>query len=97
VPREEDLERDRALVKLAMFPLVVQIGTQNGESYDEEKAVVPMDVCIVKTGESNPKMTSKAETPPMPPLPGRLSRSVTSALGQEESRVEKGKRKGTLY
>jgi len=97
VPREEDLERNRALVKLVVFPLVVQIGMQNGESYDEEKVVVPMDVCIVKTEESNPKMTSRADAPSMPPLPGRLSRSVTSAPGQEESRVEKGKKKGTLY
>lgn len=78
-PREEDLEHERALVKLVVFPLVVQIGTQDGESYDEEKVVVPMDVCIVKPGES--KMTSRAEAPPMPPLPGRLSRSATSAPG----------------
>jgi len=80
-PREEDLERERALVKLVVFPFVVQIGTQNGESYDEEKVVVPMDVCIVRPGENNLRTTSRAEVPPMPPLPGRLSRSATSAPG----------------
>ena len=80
-PREDDLERERALVKLVVFPLVVQIGMQNGESYDEEKVVVPMDVCVVRPGENNLRMTSRAEVPPMPPLPGRLSRSATSAPG----------------
>lgn len=93
VPREEDLERERALVKLVVFPFVVQIGTQNGESYDEEKVVVPMDVCIARPGENNLRTTSRAEVPPMPPLPGRLSRSATSAPGAKiESRERERER-----
>lgn len=79
MPREEDLERERALVKLVMFPLVVQIGTQTGESYEEEKMVVPMEVLVARPGENVVKPTRAEVVPPMPPLPGKLTRSMTSA------------------
>ncbi|KAF8455782.1 hypothetical protein BDZ91DRAFT_627535, partial [Kalaharituber pfeilii] len=48
---DEELEREKALVKMVVFPMVVRIGTQEGDGYDEEKVVAKMSVLVNRPGE----------------------------------------------
>lgn len=80
MPRDEELERERALVKLILFPLVVKIGTDSGENYDSERVVVPMTVLVTRPHEVVLLKQRDREIPPLPPMPGKLVRSTTSAV-----------------
>ncbi|KAI5789763.1 hypothetical protein DFH27DRAFT_459826, partial [Peziza echinospora] len=43
---EEELEREPALVKLVMVPLVLRFGNNEGEDYEKETVVLPMQVLV---------------------------------------------------
>jgi len=49
-----DLEREEAIVKLVLFPLVTKRGDENGENYDVETVITPMQVLVTRaTGDTS--------------------------------------------
>lgn len=65
--RNEDLQREGAIVKLVLFPLVIKMGSDTGERYDTESIVFPMHVMVTRPSEM--KSSSSSRDPKREKLP----------------------------